>query len=459
LAFTRFQDFLGGLVKIQRGLFFSGNEKASISELLDKLMGTAGEVSSIVTARQVLDHYAELNVGQKLEFFRNLEQNFNADPALVKLAYGNYEKNPSSSNLNKLLKASVPRRDELLNRLNQTPGATHDLVAMRTDLLGCLDEHPELDAVDEDFVRLFASWFGRSFLLLRTVNWSTSAAILERIIRYEAVHAITDWDDLRRRIDPPNRRCFAFFHPALVDEPLIFVEVALSKELPRSINSILEGEGEGEGKGEGNRSVDPSEYKTATFYSISNCQPGLKNISFGNLLIKQVVQELQGEFPAIKTFITLSPIPGFTHWLHTGDGAESEELAQLKKQLKPLPASAESVVDGEAEGVAEGVTEGVAESVAEHPELVRRAVFNYLLRAKKGKFPADSVARFHLGNGASIHQLHIGADLSDKGMAQSYGTMVSYLYDLKNIEANHERYATEGEIRFNDKLKPLLLKG
>jgi len=430
MAFSRFQDFLSGLVNRQRGLFFSNNEAASIDELLEKLMGTVGEVSGIVTARQVLDHYIDLNEAQKLEFFKNLEENFNADPAMVRRVYETYEKDPSSSNLNKLSDATRPKRNDLFKRLNQTPGATHDLVAMRTDLLKHLKDHPQLKSVDGDFVRLFSSWFGRGFLVLQTINWASSAAILERIIRYEAVHEIKDWNDLRSRIDPPNRRCFAYFHPALVDEPLIFVEVALTNEVPHSIDSILEDKG--------GDVVDPSGYKTATFYSISNCQPGLKNISFGNFLIKQVVQELQAEFPSIKTFVTLSPIPGLERWLGTDSGDEAEELTNLKKELKSLSP--------------------VLESIGENDELIKRTVLNYLLSAKQGKYPVDPVARFHLGNGAKIHQVHTSADLSEKGISQSRGTMVNYLYDLRYIERNHEQYVMEGEIDYNDKLKSLLIK-
>jgi malonyl-CoA decarboxylase len=430
MAFSRFQDFLSGLVNRQRGLFFSNNEAASIDELLEKLMGTVGEVSGIVTARQVLDHYIDLNEAQKLEFFKNLEENFNADPAMVRRVYETYEKDPSSSNLNKLSDATRPKRNDLFKRLNQTPGATHDLVAMRTDLLKHLKDHPQLKSVDGDFVRLFSSWFGRGFLVLQTINWASSAAILERIIRYEAVHEIKDWNDLRSRIDPPNRRCFAYFHPALVDEPLIFVEVALTNEVPHSIDSILEDKG--------GDVVDPSGYKTATFYSISNCQPGLKNISFGNFLIKQVVQELQAEFPSIKTFVTLSPIPGLERWLGADSGDEAEELTNLKKELKSLSP--------------------VLESIGENDELIKRTVLNYLLSAKQGKYPVDPVARFHLGNGAKIHQVHTSADLSEKGISQSRGTMVNYLYDLRYIERNHEQYVMEGEIDYNDKLKSLLIK-
>jgi malonyl-CoA decarboxylase len=401
-----------------------------MDELLLKLMGNTGEVSAAVAAREMLDLYSQSDDETKLTFFQDLEQNFNAVEAGVDKAYANYSKDPSSSNLNKLSRAAEPRRHELMRRLNQTPGATHDLVGMRTDLLHFIKEYPELRAVDETFVRLFTSWFGRSFLVLRTIDWSTSASILNRIIRYEAVHAIEDWDDLRRRVDQSNRRCFAFFHPALIDEPLIFVEVALSNGIPGSIASILNDMPED--------NVDPSEFTTATFYSISNCQPGLKNISFGNFLIKQVVQELQAEFPSIKNFVTLSPIPGFSRWLSKDSEEESEEVLAQKALVRSLP--------------------DTPESIAEHGESIRRLVFNYLVQAKTGKYPADAVTRFHLGNGALIHRLHSSADLSEKGRAQSYGTMVNYLYDLRFIERNHENYVTEGRIEYSDKLKSLLYK-
>lgn len=429
MAFEKFQDFLSALVKGQRGLF-SKAEAASIDELLDKLMGTIGEVSGIVTARQVLDHYAELTTEEKLEFFKNLERNFNANDSLIRLAFDSYNKEPNSFNLNKLSKATEPLRHELLRRLNQTPGATHDLVAMRNDLLGLLNAHPELVAVDDDFQRLFTSWFGRGFLQLQTINWSTSAAILERIIRYEAVHEIKDWEDLRSRIDPPNRRCFAFFHPALVDEPLIFVEVALTEKIPDSIDAILQENPA--------RDHFQSDYKTAVFYSISNCQPGLRNISFGNFLIKQVVQELQAEFPSIKTFVTLSPIPGFGRWLEAEQADQPDGLASLRQQLQAL--SAEEL------------------RAVERQDDLRKLVFNYLAQVKRHKYPRDPVARFHLGNGASIHQINIDADQSEKGTQESRGAMVNYLYDLANIEANHEQFAVEGTVNFNDKLKSLLIK-
>ncbi|MBQ13896.1 MAG: decarboxylase [Gammaproteobacteria bacterium] len=391
-------------------------------------MANTGEVSAIVAARELLNRYNVLDDDEKLAFFTNLEQNFNADQASVREAFNLYDNEPNSLHLNQLSRIAEPRRQELLRRLNQTPGATSDLVSMRADLRRQLKSQPELNSVDDDFVRLFSSWFGRGFLLLQTIDWSTSAAILERIIRYEAVHEIRDWDDLRQRIDPENRRCFAFFHPALEDEPLIFVEVALSRHVPESINEILED----------SSLAGDNDFDSACFYSISNCQPGLKHISFGNFLIKQVVQELQSEFPGMKQFVTLSPIPGLCRWLE-------DDQIQHNEQVKPLIA----------EIAASPKTE---EGIGENPDLIRQLAAAYLLLAKKNIYPRDPVARFHLGNGARVHEIRVAADLSEKGLEQSRGAMVNYMYDLKQLERNHEQYITEGIIEHSDKLKSLVGK-
>ncbi len=429
MAFGRFQDFLGGLVKLHRRFYFNGDsENLTVDELLDKLMANTGEVSAIVAARELLNRYNVLDDDEKLAFFTNLEQNFNADQASVREAFNLYDNEPNSLHLNQLSRIAEPRRQELLRRLNQTPGATSDLVSMRADLRRQLKSQPELNSVDDDFVRLFSSWFGRGFLLLQTIDWSTSAAILERIIRYEAVHEIRDWDDLRQRIDPENRRCFAFFHPALEDEPLIFVEVALSRHVPESINEILED----------SSLAGDNDFDSACFYSISNCQPGLKHISFGNFLIKQVVQELQSEFPGMKQFVTLSPIPGLCRWLE-------DDQIQHNEQVKPLIA----------EIAASPKTE---EGIGENPDLIRQLAAAYLLLAKKNIYPRDPVARFHLGNGARVHEIRVAADLSEKGLEQSRGAMVNYMYDLKQLERNHEQYITEGIIEHSDKLKSLVGK-
>ena len=427
MEFSLVQTFLATLVKRQR--LFRADEYSTLEELLEKLMSSSGEVSAMVTAREILDRYKNLNDDEKLKFFSLLESNFNAEPDEVRLAFSEYEQNPSSINLRHLSDASEPRRRELLRRLNQTAGATHDLVAMRTDLLKLLKQHPQLAAVDNDFIHLFSSWFARGFLVLQTIDWNTPADILERIIRYEAVHEIQDWDDLRRRIQPEDRRCFAFFHPALIDEPLIFVEIALCNQIPGSINEILASEPKEDFVGD---------YDTAAFYSISNCQPGLKNISFGNFLIKQVVQELQSEIPSIKNFVTLSPIPGFSRWLSGRAKDTSKPLADLAEEIATSPHD--------------------TETVEQQAEPLKQLCAEYLLNAKRGILPMDPVARFHLGNGARIHQVRTGADLSDKGVKQSRGLMVNYLYDTRYIERNHEQFMTEGKIDSSSDLQKLVQK-
>ena len=219
---------------------------------------------------------------------------------------------PSDDDASGLHYASEPRRQELFRRLNRAPGGTAALVAMRAGSDSKLNDHPALNGVDRDLSHLLASWFNRGFLVLQRIDWSSPANVLEKIIRYEAVHEIRDWDDLRRRIDPPDRRCYAFFHPALIDEPLIFVEVALTAAIPSAIGPLLDKE---------RTPLPQSAARTAVFYSISNCQQGLAGISFGNFLIKQVVEVLRRDLPKLDTFVTLSPVPGFMRWLRQEDSA------------------------------------------------------------------------------------------------------------------------------------------
>jgi malonyl-CoA decarboxylase len=276
----------------------------------------------------------------------------------------------------------------------------------------------DLSPVDQDFVHLFSSWFNRGFLVLRRIDWSTPAIILEKIIRHEAVHEIQDWNDLRRRIDPPDRRCYAFFHPALNDEPLIFVEVALTNGIPRAIAPIL---------GNNRTALVPESANTAAFYSISNCQRGLSGVSFGSFLIKQVVEEISREFPRLSTFVTLSPAPGFAAWLARERTSNDpillpEDLADLSELDKP---------NWWQDGAAVRLQEPLLHAAA-----------TYFLSARSNNGAAlDPVARFHLGNGARLEQLNPLADLSEKGLAQSHGLMVNYLYDVDDIEKNHEAYA------------------
>jgi malonyl-CoA decarboxylase len=327
--------------------------------------------------------------------------------------------------------ASEPRRQELIRRLNRAPHGTSDLVAMRDDLLTHMDGRKDLAAVDRDLAHLLGSWFNRGFLVLRRIDWSTPANILEQIIRYEAVHEIRDWDDLRRRIDPADRRCYAFFHPALADAPLIFVEVALTETIPNAIAPLLAVD---------RKPVPIDRARTAVFYSISNTQRGLGGISFGNFLIKQVVEELQRELPKLDTFVTLSPVPNFMHWLkQANDVPVTEEERELLKQLDdPTWVEHEELT---------AQLRGVLEPLAAH----------YFLRARNPKGRViDPVARFHLGNGARLERIDWLGDLSAKGMRESAGVMVNYLYRLDDIEENHEAYANNGEVVASSAVKKLL---
>jgi malonyl-CoA decarboxylase len=296
---------------------------------------------------------------------------------------------------------------------------------MREDVLKLITTHPDLAAVESDFVHLLSSWFNRGFLEIRRIDWTTPAHVLEKVIRYEAVHEIASWSDLQRRLEPPDRRCFAFFHPALTDEPLIFVEVALTSAIPPSIAPLL---------ATGRRPIAPQSARTAVFYSISNCQVGLKGVSFGNFLIKQVAEELKRELPSLRTFITLSPVPGFRAWLDTERAAASSAI------LKASDRRALEVLD-RAEWPADPA------AVKRVRPTLQAAIAHYFLTVKNrsGK-PADPVARFHLGNGARLERINWMGDNSPKGLRQAAGFMVNYRYDLGQVERNHEAYASRAEV-------------
>jgi malonyl-CoA decarboxylase len=309
------------------------------------------------------------------------------------------------------------------------------LVRMREQLMDVLGHRDDLAAVDDDFVHLFSSWFNRGFLVLRHIDWSTPAIVLEKIIRYEAVHEISDWEDLRRRIDPPDRRCYAFFHPALVDEPLIFVEVALTRDIPEALAPIL---------ATGREVVEHDKMRTAVFYSISNCQRGLGGVSFGNFLIKQVVEEVTREMPKLSTFVTLSPVTNFASWLtRERDVENSPALSEADRALF-------TALDDPAWWRNE-------EIAAKLQEPMMHAAAWYFLRARSGRgLPVDAVARFHLGNGARLERINWLADTSDKAMAQAYGLMVNYQYDLDDIEKNHESYAETRTVAASNGVQRLL---
>ena len=392
----------------------------SLVELCEYLLSGRGEASGVALAREILGRYSELTTGPRIAFFEALAERLRADPARMQAAIAAWREKPSDATAAEVHAASEPRRQELFRRLNLAPGGTAALVRMREQLMDALDHREDLAAVDADFVHLFSSWFNRGFLVLRHVDWSTPAIVLEKIIRYEAVHAIHDWNDLRRRIDPPDRRCYAFFHPALVDEPLIFVEVALVRDIPGAIAPIL---------ATGREVVESDRMRTAVFYSISNCQRGLTGVSFGSFLIKQVVEEIRREMPKLTTFVTLSPVTNFAAWL------KRERANEGSTALNSADKAALAALDDPAWWRDAAVAEALHDPVM-------RAAAVYFLRARSSRgLPVDAVARFHLGNGARLERINWLADTSDKAMAQALGLMVNYQYDLDDIEKNHEAYA------------------
>ena len=391
-----FTDILSSLLDRAPGLTRRPADNSQpLESLCAGLLSSRGEISGMSLAQSILDRYAGLDDVGKRNFFAYLgaELDVQSDAALDALKM--YQSDPTAAQYAALINAVEPPRLQLIRRLNQSHDATARLVSMRADLIAMLKTAPELARLDVDFKHLFISWFNRGFLVLRPISWSSPAHILEKIITYESVHAIQSWDDLRRRLQPTDRRCFAFFHPAMPDEPLIFVEVALTRGTPSPVQDIL---------ADNRTAIAASDADTAAFYSISNCQAGLAGISFGNSLIKTVVQNLLRELPQIRSFVTLSPIPGLMSWLR--DVGHDDKL-------------------------------GNAESA---PGLAAY----YLLHAKhlNGQ-PLDPVARFHLNNGASVAALHAQADISAKGMAQSSGVMVNYLYDLTKIGDNHEAFTNQ----------------
>jgi malonyl-CoA decarboxylase len=391
-----------------------------LAELCEELISERGEASGVALAGDILSQYAELTTGPRIAFFEALAQNFGPDHARLGAAAAAWQKSPTEETAFELHLASEPRRQELFRRLNLAPGGTAALVRMREQLLDVVGRRDDLAAVDAAFVHLFSSWFNRGFLVLRRIDWSTPAIVLEKIIRYEAVHRIRGWDDLRRRIDPPDRRCYAFFHPALVDEPLIFVEVAFTREIPGAIGPILAEERD---------PIAPDKVATAVFYSISNCQRGLTGVSFGHFLIKQVAEEIARENARVSRFVTLSPVPGFAQWLKRERATESsraltaEDRAALTGLDTPF------------------WWQDVERSEALEEPLLRAAAWYFLRARGRNGAPVDPVARFHLGNGARLERLNWLGDLSERALEQSHSLMVNYLYELDDIEKNHEAYA------------------
>jgi malonyl-CoA decarboxylase len=390
----------------------------SAKHLASTLLSERGEASGAMVSRELNDVLRLLGAADRLGFQRYLAMEFQPEKAALRLAAERYLADATAENAAGLAQAADPPRQELLRRINMAPGGTGTLVAMRKELGPRLREEPALKLLDADLKHLFASWFNRGFLELRRIDWQSPAAVLEKLIAYEAVHEINGWDDLRRRL-APDRRCFAFFHPALPGEPLIFVEVALVEGLAGAMPPLLVRDGDDDAA-----RLRAARADTAIFYSISNCQDGLRGVSFGNFLIKQVVEELTGEFPQLKRFSTLSPVPGFRRWLTqrlTKDDALLTEAAHDGWWQKP--ADAERL----------------------RPKLMRLCA-DYLTQRPSPTRRIDPVARFHLGNGARLERINWFGNTMPRGIEESYGIMVNYLYDHDSIEDNHESFVRDGII-------------
>lgn len=395
-----------------------------LEAMTERLLGNRGEASGVALAATILERLAKAQTAERFAYLTALADRFGADRGRLSAAIKAWQAAPDGRNELELHVAAEPRRQEVIRRLNLAPGGTAALVRLRQELLPHLPARPDLKPLDADFVHLFSSWFNRGFLSIRRIDWTTPAHILEKIIAYEAVHEIASWDDLRNRLRPPDRRCFAFFHPQLVDEPLVFVEVALTGAIPSAIGPLLD---------LGRTPLAPDKATTAVFYSISNCQDGLRGISFGHFLIKQVVEELKRELPTLSTFVTLSPVPGFAAWLKADLAAADPKVPAAERAALSLLTDANGSLDA-------------AGRAAVTPALTRAAAVYFLDARGPGNRAVDPVARFHLGNGARLERLNPFGDLSPKGLKQAYGLMVNYLYDPDTLEANHEAYAERGEI-------------
>ncbi|MDB2659713.1 malonyl-CoA decarboxylase [Luminiphilus sp.] len=418
LSTSGFSGLLASVINAGRDILSRRRQataQAPSEDLLTKcrqLLHHRGEASGLALACEVMADYQALDLPNKIIFFEALARDFGSDSDAILAAADRYKADPSSQNLADLSRVTEASRVKLFRRMNMAPNATPLLVKMRGTLLSLLSEHSDLKSVDTDLKHQFVSWFNRGFLELRVIDWNSPAAVLEKIIEYESVHAIQGWDDLRSRLRD-NRMCFAFFHPAMPDDPLVFVEVALTAGVPSAIAPLIDKTAEPTDE----RAVD-----TVVFYSISNCHPGLAGVSFGNFLIKQVVEEVGKRYPKTKRYVTLSPVPGFCRWLTAQKAhADLDELRALAKDQ------------------GRDTTDPLWESLV-------RLCAQYLSSTRDNNLAIDPVARFHLGNGASLHAIHWAADVSEKGLNQSIGIMVNYLYDLSSIEENHDAYFDQGEI-------------
>ena len=393
-----------------------GTLHKNINQATESVMHTSGEVSSIAFGEHLLDLIEEKNDEDLVIYLEHLLKEYDVNTDLIIKATQNYSKNKNQQNLQGISNAAEPKWIELFRRLNATPNGTHRLIKLRERVRSLLKENKDqLRPLDASLLKLFKYWFNPSFLVLEKIDWSTPANILEKIIEYEAVHEINSWKDLRSRLAPNDRQCFAFFHPLVPEDPLIFVEVAFTKEIPESIENIIKIDRE---------ELSFDEINTAVFYSISNCQDGLSGISFGNFLIKKVAHKLKQEIQGLDKFVTLSPIPGLMKWMEKNAPLAYENcLNEVKNEV-----------------------------------LLKNSIIYLTESNREDGLPNDPVARFHLGNGAILHKINLHADPSAKGIKQSQGTMVNYLYDLDVVEKNHEQFFKDKVVIISNEIKSLKKK-
>ena len=404
------------------------NDLDSILSLCDDLISNKGAAFGITVARDITELYQTLSTDNKILFFKSINEKFRPSFTKVNEAIDVYKNSQNEKTLSDLFKVSEGKRRELFMRMNMAPNGTSIIVSLREDLLKILKENRDLVSLDEDLKHLFKSWFNPGFLKLKKITWDTKAAILEKIIKYERVHQIKDMNELKRRLGE-DRRFFSYFHPALEDEPIIFVQVALTKGLGRSIQELMKPT-DNEGKS----------YDTATFYSISNCQEGLSRVTLGNFLIKRVVYEIQEELPHIKNFGTLSPIPGFADWFSYLEETKIKNILGDLKDQDVIFLKSQDLKLGDGR-------------IVKNKEAITKLVAHYIVNEKNHNgLPVNDVSRFHLGNGAIVEDILINANISETGFKRSYGVMVNYLYELKNIEKNHESFVNNKEVICSEKV-------
>jgi len=401
----------------------------SALQLCNDLISFKGVASGIAIAREITEIYSLFDTDQKLSFFKEINKQFSPNNNEVEKKIAQYLEEKNEQSLNALGSAVEGNRQKLIRRLNMAPNGTPFLVSMREDLIKFLPINPELKNLDEDIRHLFKSWFNPGFLRLEKITWDSKAAVLEKIMKYEKVHKIKDMNDLKRRLQQEDRRFFAYFHPVLKDEPLIFVEVAFTKGVGNSIQEIIKP-----------KTDEKSNYDTATFYSINNCQNGLMRVTLGNFLIKRVVFEIQEENPKIKNFGTLSPLPGFADWFLS---LSSEKLKDI---LKDYEISKLDFLRSPSLKIGEP-------KMLEEKAAIKKLVAHYLLNEKINNKPLNPVSRFHLGNGASISNIILNGNITDYGYKESFGIMVNYSYQLDKLEKIHEDFITKGIISYSDKIK------